>query len=803
MKRISPTISRYLVLSVLPYFIFSWLLLSVILFAQQASRFADIFFSVNIPPNLIWQLTVALIPNVISFTCPMAVLVGTIIGLSKMQGDSEIVAVHAAGVSKLQITAPILLLGVILSVFAFVVNLRGVPLAAQIVRSVVLRTAIQKLESPIEPGVFNTEVAGYTIYVKGADPQSGTWKNIFIYSEDPANGLVRLITSSNGRIDISGEDSELVLENASVASFPTDLNAGKFVSETIGEIRIAVQTRRGELIQKLTNGEESPEELGLSQLADYAALREGKDRTEAEILWVRRIILSISPLIFCLLGVGMVLQFPRSGRGFGTAIALLGLVVYYLLTFLGEQLARTQHVPVFVGALLPIVVSTAAILWFNFSRRIDFWTRWVNRLRAVGPKIRNSTQKIQSRNLFVDLTTGLRDLDLIGNLLKYFALTLSFLAAVFIIFTAFELWKFAGTQEDGIRLLSEYLFFLLPFIYIQLAPSAAMVAILATYVIKSRRNEIVTWTAAGQSVYRLLIPCFLLLILLGVVNFQIEEHVSPAANQIQDELRAKIRSGGVLKNRSGKFWVANDRRIYSFEFDRADGPASLTAASDNVKDEAARVAVENQPADLSGGGASASDNEKGLIACPCVKNLTLYEFSGGDKTKLQSVYRASNAAWENGNVIFFGRGKKTDITDSSGRTVDIEEGKIEESENPFLGLRKKPSQLSIAEVKSQIRASGSEVEQRSLSVAVAKKQAVLFLPIVIGLFTAPFALSLSRKGKAITVGYAVGLWLLFTGITGVFEQFGLSGNLSAELAVWTPLFVFAAFGIYLLTKVRT
>jgi lipopolysaccharide export LptBFGC system permease protein LptF len=35
-----------------------------------------------------------------------------------------------------------------------------------------------------------------------------------------------------------------------------------------------------------------------------------------------------------------------------------------------------------------------------------------------------------------------------------------------------------------------------------------MIAILATYVIKSRRNEIVTWTAAGQSIYRLLFPCF-------------------------------------------------------------------------------------------------------------------------------------------------------------------------------------------------------------------------------------------------------------------------------------------------------
>ena len=101
--RFSLTISRYLVGAILPYFIFAWLLLSVILFVQQASRFSDIFFSANIPTNLIWQLSIALIPSVISFTCPMAVLVGVIIGLSKMQGDSELVAIRAAGVGNLQI----------------------------------------------------------------------------------------------------------------------------------------------------------------------------------------------------------------------------------------------------------------------------------------------------------------------------------------------------------------------------------------------------------------------------------------------------------------------------------------------------------------------------------------------------------------------------------------------------------------------------------------------------------------------------------------------------------------------------
>ena len=138
-------LSKYLIGAILPYFIFAWVLLSVVLFVQQAGRFSDIFFSVNLPTNLVWQLSLALIPNVIAFTCPMAVLVGVIIGLTKMQGDSELVAIRAAGVSNFQITVPIVILGILLSVFALFINVTGVPFAAGIVRQVALQTAIYKL----------------------------------------------------------------------------------------------------------------------------------------------------------------------------------------------------------------------------------------------------------------------------------------------------------------------------------------------------------------------------------------------------------------------------------------------------------------------------------------------------------------------------------------------------------------------------------------------------------------------------------------------------------------------------------
>ena len=754
------TISRYLIGAIAPYFISSWLLLSVILFVQQAGRFADIFFSANIPSHLIWQLAIALIPNVIAFTCPMAVLVGTVIGLSKMQGDSELVAIRAAGVGNAQIMLPILSLGVLLSAFTFAINLYGVPLAARIVRQVAVQTAIYKLESPIEPGVFNTEVAGYTIYVRDGDILDGKWKNIFIHTEDLKTGTVRLITSEQGRIDSTDQHSELVLEDAVSTTISPEEETEKFVSEKIGEVRFAIKTRRGELIERLATTESSAEELGLGQLSEFARSKEGKERTEAEILWQRRLLLSVTPIVFCLLGASLVLRFNRGGKGFGVFISLLSLITYYLIAFLGEQLARTGRVSVLTGGIMPIGAAAIAIALLLIRPKRSGSSRF----RAITKKIPEAVSKLKAverTSLFVDLTTGLRDFDITLNLLRYFILTLGFLGAIFIIFTGFELWRFAGTMEGGTVLLVRYLFFLLPFIYLQLAPSSAMVAILATFVIKSRANEIVTWTSAGQSVYRLLAPCFLLMAALGGVGMLVQEFVAPGANVVQEALRQQLRSRGKTPAPT-RFWVAQQNRIYSFS---------------NIAD--------------------ASDNEIGKAG------LTIFEF--GDRgMELQALYRSPGAVWSSGQIELNGPVRQSALRNGSIENSITPAGlSLPTDTNPFKELRKRPSQMSIAETREQIRLVESEVERRSFETALQKKWSTLFVPFIIGLFTAPFALSLNRKGKALTVGYAVGLWLLYMGVTAAFEQFGLSGALPPEAAVWGPLILFAMLGAYLLTRVRT
>ncbi|MGI8813443.1 MAG: LptF/LptG family permease [Pyrinomonadaceae bacterium] len=810
--RLSWTISRYLIGAVAPYFIFAWLLLSVILFAQQASRFSDIFFSANIPTTLVWQLTLALVPSVISFTCPMAALVGVIIGLSKMQGDSELVAIRAAGVGNVQITLPLLMLGVVLSGFAFAVNVFGVPIAAAIVRTVALQTAIYKLESPIEPGIFNTELAGYTVYVKDGDLVAGTWKNIFIYNEDD-KGTVRLITSKSGRIDSTGEASELVLDNAVISTIAGSGASEKYTSESIAEFRFAIKTRRGELIEKLISGERSPEELGLSQLSTYAESKEGTERTEAQILWQRRIVLSLTPIVFCLLGTAMILRFTGRGRGFGIFVALMALIAYFLLAFLGEQLARTGRVSVVVGSLLPLIASVAAILWFNFGNRVNALSGRSFAFGSIVERFKPKCKRGARRNIFVDLTTGLGDFDILFDLAKYYLLTLGFLGSVFLIFTAFELWKFAGTMNGGIYLLARYLFYLTPFVYLQLAPSAAMIATLATYVIKSRQNEIVTWISAGQSTYRLLLPCFVAMLLVGVFNLQFQEHVGPRANERQDELRTLIRNRGVSQ-KAGKYWVATNDRIYSFDLIEPEetGNHNEVAASDNEKESAVATGTGRKAIDSNlqkdYNNRIASDNEIGgnrnssCVGVCDVFTLTVYEFADNG-TKLQDVYHSPYAFWNTGGVHFGEGAVESKLGVGKIETISAAGRELTETGNPFGDIRTKPSHLNIAETRYQMQNSGSEVERRSFAVALEKKYATLILPFVIALFTAPFALSLSRKGKVITVGYAVGLWLVFMAFTSIFEQFGSGGFIKSGVAVWSPLALFSMLGVYLLSKVRT
>ncbi len=865
MRRVGWLISRYLLSTILPYFLFSWVVLSAILFVQQAGKFSDIFFDLNVPAGFVWQLAVALIPNVISFTCPMAALVATIIGISKMRTDSELVAIRAAGIGSLQLAVPVVVFGLVLSAFAFFVNLKGVPFAASLVRIVVLQAAIKKLESPIEPGTFNSEVQGYTIYVAEGNRVAGEWKYVYVFRENADKSVSSIITSARGRLDFTDESTELVLSDAKVVTLPAT-PAERLVSESIGDVRLATNTRRNELIDRLTKSERVPEELGLRELSQVTETLEGKERIEAELLFQRRLSLSLAPLIFSILGFSIAIRFSRGGRGTGIMLALGTLVGYYLISFGTEQLARTSRIPAVLTGIIPTLAALTVSVWFWLTSRFTPIGSDLFDSANIFKRRESSGGKAQTRNRIVAFATGIRDLDLVIQLSRFFALSVVFVSALFLVFTAFELWKFAGNSSDGVSLLAKYLFFLLPYIFLQVAPTGVLIAIVATLVTKSRQHEFVTWAAAGQSAYRALVPCLLFALAVGVVSFAVQEGIAPTTNRAQDSLRGQIRSGGSSTADKGRVWSAGNGRIYSFKVgvgtqsrpSRTIGRASdnetlLTVyqnrapwfvsdnniASDNksrllsslkkgigtddptfatAEQRGRSIGVDQNAVAVAGLGiqsamiatsaflaqskaASTSDNETASPSCSLCPSDLLVYEFDTTGLRLQTVYHSESGRFENGRVRL--EGKTERFTVANGETANGDKFEFAELVDPFEEAIGKPSHLSLHELRGQIRATDADSEKNMLGVSLQKRLTALFLPFVIALFAAPLTLSLSGKGNISHIALAVAGWLILIGGNSVFSQLGESGQLDPITAVWAPLVIMGLVGGYLVSRMRT
>ncbi|HCA57572.1 MAG TPA: hypothetical protein DEP46_06240, partial [Blastocatellia bacterium] len=245
---------------------------------------------------------------------------------------------------------------------------------------------------------------------------------------------------------------------------------------------------------------------------------------------------------------------------------------------------------------------------------------------------------------------------------------------------------------------------------------------------------------------------------------------TPRANKLQEGLRRQLRETTTRVVTGGRVWLVDQGRVLSF--------------SNN---------------------SNASDNETGKVP-DRVQTRTLSDaflLIRGEEGTAQTLYRSEKVLWDGAELSAEGEWRSLAVTGGG----EIKQGTSAErfalSIDPVLGTVRKPSEMTLSEISQQCEVSRAESEKRSLAVAYHKRIGLLFLPAVVAFFTAPFAISLGRKGKVVSVGYAVAVWLIFMGVSAMFDQLGLNGSVPAWFAVWAPMLIFAAAGLFLLSRIRT
>src|SRR5919205_3661297 len=368
-----------------PYIVLSLVLLTAVLFTQQAARLAELIIYADLPVSFLGGIGAALLPGVLIFSIPLATLAGIIVGFSRMGSDSEIVAMRAAGVGSWTMIWPALLIGLVFTGTTAWLHLKEAPEAARDLERIALQGLLAKLDSPVEPRTFNT-LPRYVIYVRDGDKQKGTWGRVFIFGQ-LSDGTTKVFTARSGRIDSSGAQAELVLSDVLSAQFPnsnTDANQAEqpatrsivgntqksYVVERSAQLRFSINTGRAEIMQQLNQPDTNADSMDWADLRARADSGPPEKQREAIRILNRRAALSVSPFFFALLGAALGLRIRRGGRSVGVLLTLVVVIIYYLISLLGESLARVGTVSPYVGPWLATIFIFALTLLFLFLSRI-------------------------------------------------------------------------------------------------------------------------------------------------------------------------------------------------------------------------------------------------------------------------------------------------------------------------------------------------------------------------------------------------------------------------------------------------
>jgi LPS export ABC transporter permease LptG/LPS export ABC transporter permease LptF len=756
-------IPRYIFGAMMPYIILSLLMLSAVLFAQQASRLTDVLLYTELPISLLAELGAALLPGVLVFSIPLAALAGVIIGFSRMGSDSEIVAMRAAGVGSWTMIWPALVVGLLLSSATTYLHLEEAPRAARDLERIALQGALAKLDSPVEPRTFST-LPRYVIYVRDGDKALGTWGRVFIFAQQ-ADGKNEVFTARSGRIDSSGNQSELVLTDVLATKFPEVNQTDKqYVVERSAQLRISINTGRADIVQRLNERDTNADAMDWEDLRERANSGTEVQQREAIRILNRRTALAAAPFVFSLMAVALGMRVRRGGRSVGVLLTLLVVIVYYLISLLGESLARVGTVSPYVGPWLAtafILGVSFLLLLFNRSQR-SFAVSWFKRSGDSDEKTSNSKRRRTALRMTMLRFPNLMDATLFRSLVLSFIVCFVALAAIFNIFTLFELWRFIAVTNASMGLVARYLFFLLPLITVELFPATMLISVLVTYALLAKRHEAIAWWASGQSVYRLMLPGFLFALAMAFGSWLVQEHVMPSSNLKQDALRARIRGGEArVITRTGRQWLASTdtRRFYSYEF-----------------------------------------GEDGSLLEP-----TVYELDP-EAVHLAQVVTGKNANWTDASHL-----KINDTETLTLNGMEVENRRAPEtvfaaveSPNVFKPTIDKPSQLSARDLQSYLRAAKQRgMDVSALAVALQRKYAGPFSIIIMALIGMPLAVSFGRKGTIIALCAAVVVSVAYWAVGGGFQQLGSHGLLRPSVAGWSPLLIFAAAGTYFLSRVRT
>jgi len=349
-------IHRYIAGEIVTPFVLGLTVFTFVLLMGRMLRLAELMINKGVPFLDVFKLFAFLLPSFFVITVPLAFLLGILIGLGRLSGDSEVVAMKASGISLYAMLRPVMALATIVAILTAFLTLYAQPRGNFAFRHQVFEIAKNRADIGIQPRIFNDEFDGLVIYTNEVEDRSGIMKGVFI-SDERQEGKSSVVVADSGRIipDRDALTLTLRLEDGSIhrhVSGPENSSYQiiQFASYDV-LLDLGGQTGEGEDYRK------KDKEMTLAELD--AAIDKASSSLEANSYAVekhQRFALPFAPFVFALIGVPLSIQSSRSGRGGGFALSLCVALIYYFLLATAKTIGEEGFLPAAVSMWIPNLV---------------------------------------------------------------------------------------------------------------------------------------------------------------------------------------------------------------------------------------------------------------------------------------------------------------------------------------------------------------------------------------------------------------------------------------------------------------
>jgi LPS export ABC transporter permease LptG len=467
----------------------------------------------------------------------------------------------------------------------------------------------------------------------------------------------------------------------------------------------------------------------------------------------------------------------RGGKSAGYVWGIfLAFFCYYMSFIALTGVAKQRQLPVWFALWLPNIIFGLVGLIFllrlelagdtDLVRDVGLWFKRVLHL-VRKPLVAAKSPARASRSVGLRINVfSLVDSYILTGFTFYFLVILAALVMLTDVFQFFDLLGDIVKNKVPMSHVFEYLFFLAPQLIYWMLPISVLVAVLVTFGVLTKNNEVTAFKACGVSLMRLGVPVLMGSLLLSAGLFAFDYYYVPDANLRQERLRDEIKGhpNRSHENPEQKWIFGQGPRIYYYKYFDAVKRAMLGV-----------YVFELDPNNF---------DLKGEIAAEKAEwspQQNTWMFSNGRSKALEGI---------------------GDRNYQSFKTACFKQ--LTEKPEYFLTEVPQDKQMNYRQLRNYIR----DIRQRGfdtvrLRVQYYKKFSVPVFALIMAMLAIPFGFLVGNRGAMAGIGVSIGIAMAYWGLDRLFEQIGDVGQLDPVVAAWAPDALFALAGIYFMMRMRS